>query len=241
VVLKAVFFDFNGVIIKDEAIHRELIDELLLSENLPPQGKEFWKISIGRSDRACLQELLKLRGRFVTDEYLDKLIAKKAIAYRQKIEQLETLPIYPDVVQFIEQMYNSEYKLAVVTGAIRSEVELVLQQVRIGLYFDTIVSGDDIAQSKPDPEGYLLAIEKLNKLYPDLNLLPSECLAIEDTFAGIQAVKSAGIQVVAIAHTYPFHMLQRRANWTVDRFEDLELDRVRKFFESGKIAPDSSS
>jgi beta-phosphoglucomutase len=188
-----------------------------------------------------LQELLKLRGRFVTDEYLDKLIAKKAIAYRQKIEQLETLPIYPEVIKFIEQMYNSEYKLAIVTGAIRSEVELVLQQVRIGLYFDTIVSGDDIAQSKPDPEGYLLAIEKLNKLYPDLNLLPSECLAIEDTFAGIQAVKSAGIQVVAIAHTYPFHMLQRRANWTVDRFEDLELDRVRKFFESGKIAPDSSS
>jgi beta-phosphoglucomutase len=232
VVLKAVLFDFNGVIIKDELIHRELIDELLLAENLPPQGKEFWQISVGRSDKACLYELLKLRGRFVTDEYLNKLISKKAIAYRQRLEQLDTLPIYPEVVEFIRQMSEGGYKLAVVTGAIRSEVELVLEQAGIDRYFETIVSGDEIKQSKPDPEGYLLAVKRLNKLYPRLNLLPSECIAIEDTFAGLQAVKSAGIQAVAIANTYPFHMLQRRANWTIDRFADLEFDRVNEFFEA---------
>jgi beta-phosphoglucomutase len=232
VVLKAVLFDFNGVIIKDESIHRELIDELLLSENLPPQGKEFWQVSVGRSDRACLYELLKLRGRFVTDEYLDKLIVQKSIAYRQRLEQLETFPIYPDVVEFIQSMHESGYKLAVVTGAIRSEVDLVLQQAQIDRYFETIVSGDEISQSKPDPAGYLLAVDRLNKLYPDLDLLPSECIAIEDTFAGLQAVKSAGIQAVAIANTYPFHMLQRQANWTIDRFADLEFDRVNNFFES---------
>ena len=230
-VLKAVLFNFNGVIIKDESIHRESIDEILLAENLSPQGKKS-KVSVASSDKSCLKELLKLRGRAVTDEYLDKLIAKKATAYRQKLEQLEILPIYPDVVQFIEQMFNNSCKLAVVTGAIGSEVELGLKQGRIALYFDTIVSGDDISQNKPDPQGYLLAIDSLNKLYPDLNLLPSECLAIEDTFAGLQASKSAGIQAVAIAHTYPFHMLQRRANWTIDRFADLEFDRIDKFFES---------
>jgi beta-phosphoglucomutase len=239
VVLKAVLFDFNGVIIKDEAIHRELNDELLLAENLPPQGKEFWKICVGRSDRAGLTELLKLRGRFVTDEYLDKLIAKKAIAYRQKLAQLTSLPIYPDVVQFIEQMFNSGYKLAVVTGAIRSEVEFILQQAGIDHYFETIVAGDEINQSKPDPEGYLLSIDKLNQLYPDLDLLPTECLAIEDTFVGLQAVKAAGIQAVAIAHTYPFHMLQRQANWTIDRFADLELDRIAKFFGSDETSETS--
>jgi beta-phosphoglucomutase len=234
VVLKAVLFDFNGVIIKDESIHRELIDELLLAENLRPQGREFWQISVGRSDRACLQDLLKIRGRFVTDEYLDKLIAKKAIAYRQRLEQLVTLPVYPEVVQFIQQMYERGCKLAIVTGAIRSEVELVLQRGEIARYFETIVAGDEISHSKPDPEGYLKSIDILNQLDPNLNLLPSECLAIEDTFAGIQAVKSAGVQVVAIAHTYPFHMLQRQANWTIDRFADLELDRVNKYFESSE-------
>lgn len=231
-VLKAVLFGFNGVITKDEEIHRELIDELLLAENLPPQGKKVRQLSVGKSDRSCLKELLELRGRFVTDEYLDKLIAKKAIAYRQRLEQLEVLPIYPDVVGFIEQMYNDGYKLAVVTGASRSEVELVLKQAKIGLFFDTIVGSDDITPSQPDPAGYLLAIAKLNQLYPDLNLLASECLAIAATFAGLHAVKAAGIQAVAIAHTYPFHMLQRRANWTIDTFADLELDRVKEYFGS---------
>ena len=231
-VLKAVLFDFNGVIIKDEAIHRELNDELLIAENLPPLGKEFWKVCVGRSDRFAITELLKLRGRSVTEEYLDKLISKKAIAYRERLTKLETLPIYPDVVEFIKQMHDRGYKLAVVTGAIGSEAKFVLEQAEIDRYFELIVSGDEIKQSKPDPEGYLLAIDKLNQLDPTLNLLPSECIAIEDTFAGLTALKRAGIQAVAIANTYPFHMLQRRANWTIDRYEDLEFDRVTDFFGS---------
>jgi beta-phosphoglucomutase len=230
VVLKAVLFDFNGVIINDESIHGELIDELLLNDNLRPLGKDFWKVSIGRSDRSCIPELWQLRGRSLDDNTIDKLIAKKSIAYLQRLEQLDPLPIYPAVTEFIETLHTSGYKLAVVTGAMRSEVELILGKSGIDRYFETIVAANDIINSKPDPEGYLLAVDRLNKLYPDLNLLPSECLAIEDTFPGIQAVKSAGMQVVAIAHTYPFHMLQRRANWTIDYFPDLELDRVTQSF-----------
>jgi beta-phosphoglucomutase len=235
VVLKAILFDFNGVIINDESIHHQALEEILLSENLPLQGKELWKMSVGRSDRACLREILNSRGRFVTDEYLDKLVVKKASIYRQRLQQLVTLPIYPEVIQFIEKMHASSYKLAVVTGSVRSEAELVLKQAEIDRYFETVITGDDINASKPDPEGYLLAVETLNKLNPELNLLPTECLAIEDTFAGIQAAKSAGIQVVAIANTYPFHMLQRRANWTIDAFADLELDRVSKFFDEAVV------
>jgi beta-phosphoglucomutase len=235
VVLKAILFDFNGVIINDESIHHQALEEILLSENLSLPGKELWKMSVGRSDRACLREILNSRGRFVNDEYLDKLVVKKASIYRQKLQQLVTLPIYPEVVQFIEKMHASSYKLAVVTGSVRSEAELVLKQAEIDRYFETVITGDDINASKPDPEGYLLAVKMLNKLNPDLNLLPAECLAIEDTFAGIQSAKSAGIQVVAIANTYPFHMLQRRANWTIDAFADLELDRVSKFFDEAVV------
>jgi beta-phosphoglucomutase len=230
VVLKAVLFDFNGVIVNDESIHHESLEELLLAENLPIKGRELWQISVGRSDRTCLGEILKSYGRFVSDEYLDKLVIKKASIYRQRLQQLVTLPIYPEVVQFIDKMHTSGYKLAIVTGSVRSEAELVLKQAEIDRYFETIVTGDDIKVSKPDPEGYLLAIEMLNKLDPTLDLLPTECLAIEDTFAGIAAAKAAGIQVCAIAHTYPFHMLQRRANWTIDCFADLELERVNDFF-----------
>ena len=60
----------------------------------------------------------------------------------------------------------------------------------------------------------------------NLNLLPSQCLAIEDNPIGIEAAKRANIQVVGIANIYPLHMLQRQANWTVDDFLEIELDRI---------------
>lgn len=71
----------------------------------------------------------------------------------------------------------------------------------------------------------------LNQQYTDINLQPSECLVIEDTFAGIEAAKLAGMSVVGVAHTYPFHMLQRLANWCVDYLSDLELDRIQKVYQ----------
>ncbi|WP_263975358.1 HAD family hydrolase [Leptolyngbya sp. 7M] len=70
--------------------------------------------------------------------------------------------------------------------------------------------------------------------YPSLNLKPAECLAIEDTPAGIQAAKAAGMQVVGVANSYPFHMMQRQANWAVDYLSDLEFERVRQVFAGEK-------
>ncbi|MCT7969500.1 HAD family phosphatase [Laspinema sp. D1] len=230
--LKAILFDFNGVIINDESIHEELINELLLSENLRPKKGEFWQICLGRSDRACIAELFASRGRFLTDAALNALVERKAIAYQERLAALNKLPIFMGVDDLIYKLRGTPLKLAVVSGALRSEVELVLNRANMAQYFSAIVAGDDITTSKPEPEGYLLAVERLNQQYPELNLTPSDCLAIEDTPAGIQAAQRAGIQVVGIANTYPFHMLQRQADWTVDYLRDLELDRLREFFQS---------
>lgn len=229
--LKAILFDFNGVIINDESIHEELINELLLGENLRPKKGEFWQICLGRSDRACIAELFALRGRFLTEEALNSLIARKAIAYQERLATLKKLPIFIGVEDLIYKLRGAQLKLAVVSGALRSEVELVLNRANMAQYFSAIVAGDDITASKPEPDGYLLAVERLNQQYPELNLTPRDCLAIEDTPAGIQAAQRAGIQVVGIANTYPFHMLQRQADWTVDDLRDVELDRLREFFQ----------
>lgn len=227
--LKAVLFDFNGVIINDEPLHEQLLDQILIEENLRPQPGEFRKICLGRSDRVCLNDLLTRRGRVVSETYLTQLIKRKAQAYEQLLEK-QKLPLYPGLEDLIFQLRSRELKLAVVSGAIRSEVELVLHQANLAKHFTLIVAGDDIKTSKPEPDGYLLAVERLNQLYPNLNLQPSECLAIEDTLAGIEAAKRAEIKVVAVANTYPFHMLQRQANWTVDYLCDLEIERVQQVF-----------
>ena len=228
--LKAILFDFNGVIINDESIHEALINELLLEENLRPKKGEFWQVCLGRSDRACITELFASRGRFLTEEALNVLIARKAIAYQERLATLNKLPIFLGVEDLIYKLRGAKLKLAVVSGALRSEVELVLNRANMAQYFSAIVAGDDITASKPEPDGYLLAVERLNQQYPELNLTPRDCLAIEDTPAGIQAAQRAGIQVVGIANTYPFHMLQRQADWTVDDLRDVELDRLKEFF-----------
>lgn len=233
--LKAVLFDFNGVIINDEPLHEQLIEQILLGENLRSQPGEFRKVCLGRSDRVCLKELLTNRGRVISESYLTELIERKAQAY-QKLwrEKSDQLPIYPGLEALIYQLTSRNIKLAVVTGAIRTEVELVLNSTNLAKYFNAIVAGDDTNTSKPAPDGYLLAVERLNALYPNTNLQPADCLAIEDTPAGIQAAKQAGIAVVGVANTYPFHMLQRQANWTIDYLHDLEIERVQKVLREKK-------
>lgn len=244
--LKAVLFDFNGVIIKDEPIHLHLIDEILIQENLQPQRVNERQASLGRSDRACFQQLLANRGRVVSEDYLTQLLNRKAEAYVLELEKMEKLPLYPGVEDLIYQVRSRSVstgnsrsvstgdsrtlKLGLVSGALRKEIELVLNRAKLAEYFKIIVAGDDIITSKPEPDGYLLAVKRLNQEYPDLNLQTHECLAIEDTPAGIQAAKRAQMQVVGVANTYPFHMLQRCCNWTVDYLTDLDLDWVQDVY-----------
>ena len=232
--LKAILFDFNGVIINDEPLHQELIDEILLQENLRPRAGEFEEFCLGRSDRVCLFDLLSSRGRTVSDSYLSKLIETKAKAYQQRLEKLEALPIYSGLTDILAKIQEKGLKIAVVTGALRSEVKLVLERIGIASYFNVIVAGDEIKASKPQPDGYLLAVERLNRVDITLQLQPSNCLAIEDTPAGIQAAKNAGMPVVGIANTYPFHMMQRLANWAIDDLRDLELERIEQVFDREK-------
>jgi HAD superfamily hydrolase (TIGR01509 family) len=233
--LKAVLFDFNGVIINDEAIHDKLIDQLLIEENLRPKRGELRQICLGRSDRACLQDLFGSRDRILSEANLNRLINRKSTAYQQELSNLEKLPIYSGLSDILFNIHAAQLKTAIVTGALRSEVTTVLERAELSTEFPVMVTGDELFPSKPEPDIYLLAVKRLNEVYPGLNLLPANCLAIEDTFVGITAAKKAGIPVVGVANTYPFHMLQRCANWTVDYLSDLELDRVRQSYE-GQVA-----
>lgn len=235
--LKAVIFDFNGIIINDEAIHLELIADLLLSENLRPNSDEIERVCLGRSDRAGLRALLEKSGRAVTDEYLLELMQRKAEAYRQRLEALDELPIYPGLNEFLLKLRMENLALGLVSGALRVEIETILDRIELRSQFPVIVAGDDLTASKPEPDGYLLAVERLNAANPELNLTPGDCLAIEDTPAGIEAAQRAGMQAVGVAHTYPVHMLQRQADWVVDEFSELELDRVRRAFETETTTP----
>ncbi len=231
-VLKAVLFSFNGIMISDETIRETLSNQLLLDENLRPDKDDYRQVCLGKSDRACLKNLLAQRGRTIDDDSLDKCLLKKTAAYDEWLDSLEKLPLYPGLDDLIFRCRAAEVKMAVVTGTQRQQVISVLTRIEFLDYFSVIVAGDDVASeaSKPAPDGYLQAIAQLNALYPELSLQPDECIAIEDSFAGIESAKNAKIPVVGVAHVYPNHMLQRRATWVVDYLREIKLEWIGEKF-----------
>jgi beta-phosphoglucomutase len=223
--LQAVLFDFNGTIIDDEAIHHQLIDELLISENLRPTGRSHRRLCLGKSDRTALLDIFQEQDRSVDEKQMQKLLDRKSAAYQQRLGELETIPIYADLLDFLDNLESTGLQLGVVTGATRAGVELVLTKTGLAQRFKAIVTAEDVTQGKPSPDGYLLAAQQLG-------VPPQNCLAIEDTFPGLLAAKAAGMPAIGIAHTYPFHMIQRRANWAVDCFADLEIQRIQETYSN---------
>ncbi|ASC71052.1 Phosphorylated carbohydrates phosphatase [Halomicronema hongdechloris C2206] len=240
--LKALLLDFNGIIINDESLHCQLLEQLLLEENLRPNREDVAAACLGRSDRACLTNLLGSRGRVVSDDYLDTLLAKKSQRYIEAMSQ-QDLPLYPGLDDLVFQGRAAQLKLAVVTGTMQTEVAWVLRQAGIYDHLSALVCGDDLPAtgSKPAPDGYLLAIERLNQAHPGLNLTPAHCLAIEDSFAGIEAAKRAQVPVAGVAHTYPYQMIHRRADWVVDNLSELDLDWLRDYYANPRPTPSSVS
>ena len=91
----------------------------------------------------------------------------------------------------------------------------------------------------PLPMATLKAIEKLNATHPNLQLQANECIAIEDSFAGIEAAKNAQVLVVGVAHTYPNHMLQRRSTWVVDYLREIKLEWIGEKFGGFKAGEEN--
>ncbi len=230
--LKAVLFGFNGIVINDDDIRQDLTNQLLVDENLRSDDDDYAQMCLGRSDRACLKGLLAQRGRTVTDDSLDKMLTKKSAGYQSWLNSLDKLPLYAGLDDLIFRCRAASIKMAIVTGAQRSQVVSVLERANLSKHFRTIVAGDDVSAmgSKPSPDGYLKAIEQLNQAHPELALQANECIAIEDSFAGIESAKNAAVPVVGVAHVYPNHMLQRRATWVVDYLREVKLDWIKEKF-----------
>ena len=228
--IKAVLVGFNGIVVKDSYVQRQLIEQLLIEENLRFDAAEYQLDCLGRSDRICLKTLLQRRGRFITDNYLDQLLKKKAKAYQVWLDTLETSPLYPGFEDLLFRVKARLYPLVLVASAQASEVTSVLEKAGLTQAFAVIVTGDDsdLKGSKLMTDSYQLAIARLNQRFSTLAIQPTDCVAIENTFMGIKAAKTADIPVVGVAHTYPYHMVQRCATWAVDYLSEIDFEWIEQ-------------
>ncbi|MEM6423987.1 MAG: HAD family phosphatase [Cyanobacteria bacterium P01_C01_bin.73] len=237
--LKAVCLGFSGVVVRDLAVHQRLVEQILLDENLRPNADDYRQVCLGRSDRACLTDLFAQRGRVLPEAALNKLVKAKSERYQSELKTLDKLPLYSGLDDLIFKLRAAQLPLAIVTGVARAEVEAVLTQAKLIDHFAVIVAGDELPAggSKPAPDAYLLAVERFNQVYPEMQLTVDQCLTVEDAFPGIEAAHRAGIKVVGVAHTYPFRMMQRRADWVVDYLFEVDLDWIRRVYLNPDTLP----
>lgn len=204
--VEAVIFDFDGVIVDTEPLHYAAFQRTLEPLGLHFTWEEYIETYIGFDDRDAFKHAFATKGATLERDRLLSLIGEKATFFEEVIKS--GVSAYPGVLDLIFYLKGHDIPLAICSGALRSDIDPILNMLGITDCFDVIVTADDVAASKPDPECYSLAFRKLHAAHQ--NCFSKETtIAIEDTPAGITAAKAAGLMVCGVTNSYPAHRLDQ--------------------------------
>lgn len=226
--LRAIIFDFDGIIIDSEPAIFKLTQEMAGLEGWTVSEEEYYRDYLALDDRGIIEHLYATHGRPLDPERRDELIQWKARAYEKVMR--DGLPPMPGASEFVHRV-AAQYPLAIASGSLRREIEYLLDKIGLRQKFAVLATADDCARSKPDPEVFLKALAKLQQLpvFQGAGLKASECLAIEDAPLGVDAAHAAGLKCLALSHSRPLDEL-RHADWTWREFAEVDLDEIRKAF-----------
>ncbi len=226
--LRAVLFDFNGVLVDDEPLHFELFQRVLAEEGLALSAEDYYARYLGFDDRGCFEAVLAAAGQPAAAPSIARLIARKASYYREEIHR-RGYPFFAGAVELVAAVAARGWMLGLVSGALREEVEGALRQAEVRDRFKVLVTAEDVSASKPDPESYRLALAGLNSRppLPERLIHPHEVLAVEDSPAGLESAAGAGLLTLGVAHTYSAAELAG-ARAVVDSLAGLTTERIEK-------------
>lgn len=200
--LHAVVFDCDGVLVDTEPLHYRAFQAVLEPLGLGHDYRTYLEKYIGFDDRDAFLEAFREGGRELDGETLESLLKDKERALRTIIAD-GGLRSFPGVVETVRALARLGIPLAVASGALRDEVFLFLRALGIEDCFSVVVAADDVERSKPDPETYSKTLERLGAVYSPRIFDPSRCVAVEDTPAGIESAKKAGLRVIAVTNSFP--------------------------------------
>ena len=239
--LRAILFDFNGVLVDDEPLHLELFQQVLGEEGIDLTTEDYYAHYLGFDDHGCFKAALGAADVEASPEQLSQLIERKAGYYQKRVEQ-QGFPVYPGGPELIAQAADAGLPLGVVSGALQVEIEGALEQLGLRSCFKTIVAADHVEESKPHPMGYRRGLEHLNTLppLPPRPLEAREVLAIEDSPAGLEAATACGLATLGVAQTYPAEKLVG-ADRVVEAMAGLTLERLQALFASSAPAREDAT
>jgi beta-phosphoglucomutase len=205
---RAVFFDFDGVIVNSEPLHFQAFKEVLASENMALDEEEYYRELIGFDDKGAFRHLFQKRGVALLPKTFLRLMARKSEVMMELIDrgQYSALPGVEELVRSLWRVCP----LAICSGALREEIEAMLEAVCLRDCFGVIVAAEDVTVGKPDPSGYLMTMQRVSERMKSPNvkpLKPADCLIIEDAPTVIRSVKAHGFPVIGVATSYPLEKL----------------------------------
>jgi HAD superfamily hydrolase (TIGR01509 family) len=198
--IEIVLLDFNGVIINDEPIQCKAYQQILATEGITLTEQDYYGC-MGMDDLTFLRAAYQRAGQTPEAGKLVELMERKTAAHREMVA--EELPLFPGVETFVRGL-RSHFGVGLVSMARRVEIDYVLERAGLADAFDAIVSAEDVKAHKPDPQCYLLGLERVapaahkkgNPTPP-----PQRCVVIEDSLPGIRGALNAKMRAVGVPNT----------------------------------------
>ncbi|HEY4712445.1 MAG TPA: HAD-IA family hydrolase [Dehalococcoidia bacterium] len=206
---KAILWDMDGVIADSGAFHFAAWQETFARRGIKFTKKDFIKLFGTRNDFI----IGSIMGQELPEVDVKIMVQEKEENFRRKATG--SVKPFPGVVRLLNAIKKGNFKLGLVSSAPKENIDLVLRELDLEGIFDCVVFGQEVSESKPSPQIYLLAAKKLGAT-------PNDCVVIEDSPLGVKAARTARMKCLAVANTHPRQRLEE-ADKIVDSLENMDL------------------
>jgi len=233
-VFPATIFDFNGVLVDDEEVHRDAFRDVLGPLGISFTDETYVERYLGFDDIGAIRAMLSDGGRAPTEKEVEALAWAKRPHYMRRAEA--ALVIFDRAREVVRER-AAQGPVAIVSGALRDEIAFALGRMGIADLVFSIVSAEDTPRCKPDPMGYELGKRALADRIGAK--LADHALVIEDSLAGIESAKRAGLTCLAVAHSYPEAQLYLAgADAVASRIGEVRDELVNGLYRRTKLGQD---
>jgi beta-phosphoglucomutase len=225
--LQAIVFDFDGVIANSEPLHLQAFQQALADEGMELTAAEYYARYLGFDDVGMFEALARDRGVAMSNRHIATLVARKGARLQDMLHGGTVL--FPGAKEFIRDA-AAAVPIGIASGALRHEIEEIVDAAGVGELFSAIVASGDTPESKPSPAPYRLAFERLRDI-SGRNLEPRRTVAIEDSRWGLESARGAGLRCVGVTTSYPAGELAG-AELVVDGLRELTLPALDRLCAS---------
>jgi len=224
-VLRAIVFDFDGVIANSEPLHFGAFRDVLAEEGVALTEGDYYARYLGYDDVGVFKAVGAARAAWGPND-IARLVARKAV----RLEALERdiSVLFPGAADAVRRA-AAAMPVAIASGALGAEIRRVLERENLAACFTAIVAAEDTPVSKPAPDPYRRAVALLSAACGG-TLAAGDCVAVEDSLWGLQSARAAGLRTVAVTNTYEAAAFDGAADLVIESLASLDLGALSRLY-----------